>query len=94
MTPNPTLEELKKFMEWATGIDMDELLNDDERRVTYMEVSMRRYAAFSMYYKTGDKKYLRILSKCDGLLCAMSEKTTEGKSLYLKPSELDSLLAP
>ena len=86
-------KQLKACVEWATGVHWDELMNDDETRVTVMEVRMREDEAEHMFRKTNDVKYGKIGLKCRALLSEMWEKSLDGKYLYLKQSELSKLLS-
>ena len=92
--PPAEAQELKSLIESVTGIKWDELTDDSERRVTFFEVSMKRDVVESQYRKTGEKKYLEQAVRAGCLLNEMGSKLSEGKSLYLKPSELSSLLSP
>lgn len=90
--PQAQVEELMKSL--GLSETFKELMEDKERPVTFMEISMRSSAAEHMFRKTGDIKYAKAAAKCDGVLRAMTEKAqTEGKYLHMKPSELDKLLS-
>lgn len=91
----PSWEDWQELIEAATGIDIKELLKDDERYITFTEVSNRMMVANHLFGKTGDPKYLKAGDKAASLLKAMVGKArAEGKYLHLKPSELDKLLSP
>lgn len=92
---NVAQAQLEELMNLAgLGETFKEIMEDEERPVTFMEISMRRSSAEHMFRKTGDIKYAKIAAKCEGALKAMTEKAqTEGKYLHMKPSELDKLLS-
>lgn len=88
-----TEEQMKQIIEWATGIKFDDLLNDDEKYVTFWEVNHRAEIADRRYRETGDSKYLKQREKAYALLNKMVQMgQDEGKYLHMKPSELSELL--
>lgn len=90
----PSSEQLEELMKFIAGSDWGDLFKDEEQPVTYMEVSMRWSVADHMYRETRDKRYLKTLVRCESLMTEIAKKRQEGKQLYLKPSELNKLLAP
>ena len=86
-------KELQEMLELCTGLNMKELLSDDERYISFYEVSQGIQINWSQFRKTKDKKYLVKAARWEGVMKAMQGKLSEGKTLHMKPSELSELIA-